>query len=760
MDAAAVPLAPRPRIAGLAAAAAGCLAFAALAWLALEPPPQPQPVAIDAPAWKARALGHVTALTVAPRPIATPANAQAREYILKELRAIGFKPEVQRTTVRKSTVHFMGAKRITIGVVNNIVVRIPGYARDLRRPALLLAARYDSGAESLDAARAAAPVAAMIETARQLRRDGPAANDIVLLFADGENVGMLGTQGFVEQHPLARRIGLALKFDSWGSGGPLLLYGTSGAGHAAMRGWRRAAPDVGGSSLVAELSQLLPGTPRVGPLEQIGAPVLLFANTRQRFDYNHANDTAERLEPATLVHMGDAMLRLAREYGAATLKRGRMEDQSWFSLPVVGLVHHSTALTWSVARVACVLLLGAGVLALRHSGVIPAVQGLFGAALVLLAVRMGTWSQRYELSAAGQAYDHTTVLQIAAVTVCAAIAALYALRKLAGTAGTVIGTLSWALAALVLLTALLPGAGYVLAWPLIAVLAAFALLESGWPAMRKRHARCLTLLAGLAPAAILVPPSLRDAWLAVAPHGLYLPVVLLAMPMLCIAALLLALRIGHVVAAGMALLLATAFTLPPHVPKLEAPGPAPNQLVYFKDMPTWRAYWFLPPQPLDAWTRQFFPDLKEPAKLVEAFGWNSPRRWFAVAPREDALFYPEIFQLKNSVGKLRYGEFTVRSKNRAPHIEMAISGTKPLRSRLNGKPLTTQEGVWWLSLYGMEDQLLHFEIEALAEDIFAVRVEEHLPGLPAYLLPPRPADAPPLLPGTGATVTTDILRFY
>ncbi|MBQ5940699.1 M28 family peptidase, partial [Massilia sp. AB1] len=397
---AAVPPIPLPRtvpLAGLASSLAACLALAILGWLALAPSPVPAPVLLEPARWQARAMEHVAALSVAPRPIATEANAEARGYILEQLRAMGFAPEVQRATVRRSVVSF--GVHTSIGVVNNIVVRIPGHRQDrLRRPALLLATHYDSGTATLGAARAAAPVAALLETARALRREAAgtnaSANDIVLLFADGEHVGGLGTKGFVEQHPLARRIGLALRFDSAGSGGPLRLFAASGAGKDALRGWARAAPDVGGTSLAAELMPPMPQHPDIGPLAELDAPVLLFANTEQRFDGERANDTLERLERASLLHMGDVMLRLAREFGEAPLARGRHATHAWFSLPGVGPVHHSPDLGWGVARVSLLLLLGACVLSFRRSGAIPAVQGLFGAALLLVAARTAIWWQR------------------------------------------------------------------------------------------------------------------------------------------------------------------------------------------------------------------------------------------------------------------------------------------------------------------------------------------------------------------------------
>ena len=65
-----------------------------------------------------------------------------------------------------------------------------------------------------------------------------------------------------------------------------------------------------------------------------------------------------------------------------------------------------------------------------------------------------------------------------------------------------------------------------------------------------------------------------------------------------------------------------------------------------------------------------------------------------------------------------------------------------------------------LSLYGMEDRVLHFEIESAPDEIFAITVQERMPGVPRHLLPSRGEGAPYLREQSGMTMSTDILRFY
>lgn len=764
----------RRTLAALAAALLAAAVLAILAWSASRPAALPAARAQAAPPGLERMMRHVSVLAAQPRPIATAANARARDYIVEQLRAIGLRPQVQSTTVQKSTVRFWGGTDVTLGVVHNIVVRLPGSAPDrMRRPALLLAAHYDSGNATLGAARGAAQVAAMIETARALHL-GPAhpnahLNDVVLLFLDGEEVGALGAKGFAEQHPVAGEVGLTLKFDAVGSAGPLQLYAASNAGSGALGGWTQAVPGLGGSSLMARFYRLLPDTPRMGPLAAIDAPTLLFVNTGRPFDRARALDAVERLDPALLGHLGDTMLRLSRHFGAQPLARGSNQPRAWFNVPLLGSVQHSAVLCWGLAALSCLMLARGYRRALGETDttVAPLVQGFFGVALILLAARMLLWERRHELGALAQSQETAPSVVFLVSGACLFVGALYLLRRLTGAVPVFLGAMSWLALTLLLILLWAPEAAWLLAWPLAAALAAFTALEAPRPFLL----RVLILAAGLAPAPLLILPALRDAWTGLGPQGLYVLAVLIAAALLCFASLLLLLPLGRLVGVGVAAAFAACVALPGQAsgpalqkPVQEQPIVPPNRLVYFKDMNSWRAYWLLPPEPLDAWSKGLFPNLDKPSIYVDVFGWHSPRQWFAVAPREDRIAFPEAYMLRNPRlappgpnPSLRRVEFTLRSKNRAPHIQMWVAGTKPRRSTLNGRVLTSGESPWSLSLYGMEDQLLRFTIDAPNDDPLAVMIEERIPGLPEHLLPPG---APPRMPGTGMTVSADVLRFY
>jgi len=761
-----------PACAGFAAV---FVLVAALSWLAFSPsqPPLPAPAPIDAPPTQfsaARAGADLAILARAPRPIASSANHAARAYLIARLRAIGLDPQVQRALVQKNYVDYNANYEATMGVVHNVLVRLPGAAPDrLRRSSLLLVAHIDSDHASLGAS-GAAPVAALVETLRALRAGSPLANDVLVLFADGEHVGSLGMQAFAEQYPWAREVGLALRFDGAGSGGPLLLYNTVNANSAAIDGWLRAAPDIQGASLMHEVRQLAPGALRIGALSLLGVPLLQFANTGRPFGRDGALDTPQRFEPATLQQMDDAMLRLARAYGKARIDPQPSQGQVYFSLPLAGTMHYSGELVWPLARLTCLLLVGAVALAmqranLRYSALL---QAFFVVPAVAVALGVGAWQLWMQFPGLHRAWNpaapehaqHALLYLAAVCALCAAlfIAAQRVLQRQTGTAAVLLAALACLVLVLLLASWFAPGASYLLAWPVLAALAAFCALHAkrvaAWPAA----ARLALLLGGVLPAVVLVLPVLRDSFMVLSPERMNVPVAMLAL-VLGASTLLLACAPRYL---ARTLLLAGlgGLALAGSAGEFdEAPPLRANGLVYYKDMPTWDAYWLHPAGELDPWERTLFANLKEPYVFLNVFGWESPRQWYAWAPR-DGLKFPFVRILRNGKAPDRHADFTLVSENRAPEIRLKLTGAKPKRVTLNGRVLFDAPAkTLAMVLYGMEDTPLHFRIEVLSDPIFAVRIEEVLPGLPERLLPPRPA-VPPLIPSSGQSIAADTLWFY
>ncbi|MEY2578989.1 MAG: hypothetical protein QOI49_1813 [Verrucomicrobiota bacterium] len=196
----------------------GLVAFLGI-WL--QQPPDPAPATAAATAFSAaRAMQHVEAIARAPRPIGSANHAAARDYIVRQLRAFGFEPEIQKTTAVNST----AAPLFLAGTIENIVARQRGTG-DGR--AVVLVAHYDSVSTGPGANDDAVAVATLLETARALTAGPQLRNDVLFLFTDGEETGLLGARAFVTEHPWAKQVEIALNFEARGNGGPSVMFETS-----------------------------------------------------------------------------------------------------------------------------------------------------------------------------------------------------------------------------------------------------------------------------------------------------------------------------------------------------------------------------------------------------------------------------------------------------------------------------------------------------------------------------------------------------
>jgi hypothetical protein len=771
-----------PGAAGYQGLAAACLLGALLAWLALAPRHVPTPSASGrAPSAggfsAARAQAHVRALAAAPRPIASRANGQARDYLLAQLRGLGLEPKVQLETVQTASSDFTANVRVTLAEVQNVVVRKPGVlSGHAARPAVLAVAHYDSGNASLGAADGAASSAALLETLRVLQAGAPLDNDVLAVFTDGDAGQALGTRGFVQAHPWARRARVTLRFDNPGNRGALQLIGADRADGFSLGAWASVAPDPQGSSFMGELYAGLRQHEAAALLAGPGAAVLHFATTAGPLG-GGAWDVPERLEQASLQHEGDTMLALLRHFGNAALPGQTARGQVFFALPGLGILHYPYWLVCPLGLLACVLFAAACRQAMRREDVagVDIVHGAFGFLMMAGLAIFAAWLCRDALPGLAPRYDAGLLAdgpglaagvrwQLLAFTLLPSAVFIGLQRMLQiriGVTAALLGAMCALIIGLLATSWLAPGASYVLAWPLLAAQGACLLLSSrraqAWTAAQRRM---LMLLAAI-PAALLIVPAARDSLLFLSPSWLVLPSTLACcLPALCgpLLAETGARLVVRPLLLGVWACLVLAYRSSPTPPEL----PAPNQLVYFKDTPSWQAFWLYPPVPLDAWTRAIFPNTMHPYQLPYLLGAGSSPVWYAAARRDDSIAYPWLIIEKDQRGgDVRHVEFVLRSKNSAPEVVLRMVGAETLRTTVNGRVLTgSRYRGWKLDLHGMRDRELRFAFDLVGDPSFMVFIQERMPGIPERDLPRRPPGMlPHLLPQTATTISADLLLF-
>jgi nitrogen fixation-related uncharacterized protein len=309
--------APWVRVAGIL----WCLLLAA-ASLKLAGPPPPRPASAPATEFSAeRAMRHVREIARAPHPVGCAEHNRVRDYLVQQLSDLGLEPSVQKTIGVMEQYH-------TAGEVENILARKRGL---VARPAVLLAAHYDSVPPGPGAGDDGAGVAALLETARALAAGPPLRNDVIFLITDGEELGLLGARAFVEEHPWKKDAGVVLNFDNRGSRGAAVMYQTSPENGWLVRQLAQAAPAPRASSLSAAVADRMPNSSDFVVFREAGIAGLNFAFIGGPENYHTPQDSPENLDPRTLQHEGSCALSLARRLADADLARIREPDAVFFN---------------------------------------------------------------------------------------------------------------------------------------------------------------------------------------------------------------------------------------------------------------------------------------------------------------------------------------------------------------------------------------------------------------------------------------------
>lgn len=299
------------------------------AWSAQKTPP-PQPASIAAAEFSAaRAMQHLRWIAAEPHPTGSAAAARVRDGLVTHLQQAGLQASVQRA--HAAAEYGKGDGRgVRAANVENVVAVLPG--RDRSLPAVLLMAHYDSVAQSPGAADDGLGVAVMLEIARALQKDAR-QRDVVFLFTDAEEAGLLGARAFFASHPLAARIGTAINLEARGSSGRAVLFETGPGNAALLKTFASLAPQPLGNSLTGFVYRYMPnGTDFTVPAK-LGIPGVNFAIIGSQFDYHAATASVANLDPGSVQHMGAQVLPLVRKLAtSATLPTSR-RDAIYSDLP-------------------------------------------------------------------------------------------------------------------------------------------------------------------------------------------------------------------------------------------------------------------------------------------------------------------------------------------------------------------------------------------------------------------------------------------
>lgn len=256
----------------------------------------------------ARAMVDVRAMGSVAHPMGSAANHAVRDHLLSRMTSLGLDPTVHLGGAFETRVRPSGS--ITFGgQVENVVGILPG--RNRAAPAVALMAHYDSVPNSPGAADDIAGVASALEIARAIEARGVPARDVIVLFTDGEESGLLGAKAFFSRDPLAKRIGFLFNMEARGAGGRVQMFETGDASAGAIALLARTGVHPQASSLTGFVYSHMPNDTDFTISKKAGVDGLNYAFLGRQFDYHAASSTPDTLDPGTLQDMGQQVLATA-----------------------------------------------------------------------------------------------------------------------------------------------------------------------------------------------------------------------------------------------------------------------------------------------------------------------------------------------------------------------------------------------------------------------------------------------------------------
>jgi len=696
---------PRALSSGWAAALTLVFLIAVSWWSVaqISPPPVVPATAPPSDFSADRALAWLRVFARVPHPVGTAAHDAVRDYIVRQLSALGVQPEVQTATV----VSPRWGSPYNTATVYNVLARLPGEAST---KAVMLAGHYDSVSAGPGASDDGHAVAVELETLRALRHSPRLRNDVVFLFTDSEEGGLLGAKGFVEQHPLAKQVGLVMNFEARGTSGPAMMFETSEGNGRIVREFAAAAPHPVTSSLSYEAYKLLPNDTDLTFFKRAGLAGLGFAYVNDVAYYHTQYDDLAHLDPRSLQQEGDYALALARRFGNIDLRdlqSAPADNATYFVLPLFGCIVYP--MSWSLPLAGFAALLWVGVVTLGITrgrltlrGTLAAFLG-FLLAIVIASTAVGVmWSLAKGQAAgvwqafAGDPY-HAGVYRLASVAMAVALtAALYALvhkraRMLNLWAGAL---LCWLLLALAT-SVYMPGATYLFLWPMLSATVALAILvRSSEPRASASEPRAsasgisiiLLLLAFALPGLIMMPPTIellfQSLTMRMAFVGAFATVLLLGLLIPCL----------NLIADGgrwrlpglAALLCAGCLIAGASMSGFNRDAPRTNSIYYGLDTDTGKAVWFSLDFQEDDWTAHYLGANPQRAALPQYVPFMSWKYLTHEAPAV-VLPAPLIERLDGAANELH---LRVRSPRQAPRMYLYGDERNPvLEATVDGAPI-------------------------------------------------------------------------
>lgn len=580
-----------------------------------------------------RAMTPLIEMTKEPHYLGSDGHKSVQKILLNELQKLGLQPHYQEAFTLNSAVKTLTKPR-------NILARIEGSGEG---KALMLVSHYDSAlVPSFGAADNASGVVTILESVRAYLASGTKPkNDIILLFTDGEELALDGAKLFMDEHPWAKEVGLALNFEARGTSGPSNMILETNQGNAELiKEFIKANPSYPvASSLMYSVYKILPNDTDSTVFREAGdIDGFFFAFIDNHFNYHTAEDNLYNLNRNSLMHQGSYLLPLLYHFGEIDLSATKSgEDHVYFNFPGIKMMHYSFIWIFPLLILAWLLfffLLSYGLknriisLAAIFKGFSKSIIGLITAFVIGFfgwKLIMAFYPHYAEIQ---QGFTYNGHSYIAAF-VCISIALCFFLYRMKAEKeekkSFYVGPLFLWLILNTFLAIYLKGATYFILPVFFGLLSFFLLL--------KKEKTSLILISILAIPAIIIFAPLVQFF----PVGLGLSMVVIS----CILTVLLFYLLLPIfiyyrkkgLFAGIFMIGFLFFFIKAHtMNQFSEERKKPNSLVYFADQDAEKAYWTTFDRILDSWTETYLGNSPEKAeKYIEPASYSKYGRDYTFA---------------------------------------------------------------------------------------------------------------------------------
>ena len=606
------------------------LVAAILASLSIQLPYRPDVLGTDAADdvfSAARAEAHVRVIAQRAHPVGSEEIRKVRRYLVEQITALGLDAEVQQTPYLAR----MNYRNYGV-MVENVLVRVAG-----REPgsAVLFVAHYDSAPQGPGAADNGSAVAALLEMLRALATGPQLKNDLIVLFSDAEEPGVLGAQAFHDLHPWMADVRLVVNLEARGYRGPVIMFETGDGNARWLRELRATGVPVVAASFTSEIYARMSNETDFTVFRESQIGGLNFAFIHDAVRYHTALDSIANLDRRSLQQQGEVALALARQLGETDLEAPESGNAVYFNLLGV-LVSFPVIVAQGLLVLVVLAALAVLVQAFRGGNLspdrttaatlvllfVPVVVGV-----LLLGISMVTTPSSNFALASGMSSFQLVQLGLTLFCVGLSIVIYRLLRRWLEVTHLVVGGIILWLLLTVAIGVLAMGASYLFVLPLAATLPAAALLlrQTGDSGADSRVVSPRLVAAIALPAvltALLWTSPMVLIGLAIGPVnssilvGIILPLLIIGLltPVLGLAD---GGRSAWIVALGAMVLAIAAFS--------QAPGDYSESnrrlasLFYSLDQESGQAHWYSL-LPLNSWTKKYLGETPEVLQMPSFLG--------------------------------------------------------------------------------------------------------------------------------------------